>query len=63
MQGMVGVHDCLFIGDNPGGVIRVLFYQVRVEVIQGLAHLFGMLLVYTKDDGFPVSVGFLRENR
>ena len=53
--------DLAFIGDDAGDVVGVLFDEVGVEVVQGLAHLLGVLLVNAEDDGLAVAVGLLQE--
>ena len=49
------------IGGHPADIIRILLDQVGIEIVQGPAHLIGVVLVHAKDDGLGKAVGFLEE--
>jgi hypothetical protein len=48
--------DITLIGDDPENVIRVLLHQIRVALAQRRPHVFGVFLVYAKNDGLGVRI-------
>src|SRR5437879_5289341 len=55
--------DLFLIRSHAANVVRVLFHNVCIKIVEQTAHFVGMFLVHAKDDGLVVSVGLLKEVR
>src|SRR5262249_6558311 len=53
--------DVAFVGGDAADVVGKLLNQIGVQVVECRAHLGGVFLVYTEDNGFGEAVCLLQE--